>query len=329
MKRGGRRISRRKTAGRPKSSRGKTSAKSKSPRTNTSVLIDLGARAAIWVGIVFWLIPWLLGYFAPRERLIFNNNIGPLFALAVLVIFVIYHRDQILKKSKRGWRDLVAFGALGVMLVVISLVINLSYSHQSSALARTLFFLLPQACVAMAAFSFAVALLGKSIFARNIRALLIALVVGIPYVSFSLLARQLWPYLSGLVMFANEALLSLIGNVSAAGTTLVFENFSVVIGEACSGLDSAIMFTGVYIFVLLLDWKRLNREMLYWLFPIGLAGMFLMNILRVSILMVVGAYWSPELSMSLFHDNAGWVLFVLYVLAFWWVIYPRALRRNA
>jgi len=36
--------------------------------------------------------------------------------------------------------------------------------------------------------------------------------------------------------------------------------------------------------------------------------------------MLVGIHISPEIAVGFFHTNAGWVLFILYFLAYYWLI---------
>jgi hypothetical protein len=103
----------------------------------------------------------------------------------------------------------------------------------------------------------------------------------------------------------------------------VLNDFYVIIGEACSGVDSGIMFAGVFLFIALLDWPRLKHKLFLAMLPFGMIGMFLMNVLRVSALVVIGANYSPEFALTMFHNNAGWMLFVAYTLGFWWWAYPK------
>jgi exosortase/archaeosortase family protein len=50
-------------------------------------------------------------------------------------------------------------------------------------------------------------------------------------------------------------------------------------------------------------------------------GLFLVNILRVYLLIVIGASISPDLALTLFHTYAGIILFIIYFLLFWLTFY--------
>jgi exosortase/archaeosortase family protein len=45
--------------------------------------------------------------------------------------------------------------------------------------------------------------------------------------------------------------------------------------------------------------------------------MFITNILRIFLLFLIGAHYSPKLAVGLFHTNLGWILFIVYFGIFW------------
>jgi len=189
-----------------------------------------------------------------------------------------------------------------------------------------------QASYALGALLLGMTLYGMTFFLKERKAFLTGAVVGVSFVGSSLLFRQLWPLLSNLVVGLNEMLLAPFGSVETVfgpAPSLVLNGFGVVIGEACAGVDSAILFAGVFLFIALLDWPGLKHKIFIGMLPFGLIGMFLVNVVRVGLLMIVGAFYSPEFALSMFHGNAGWVLFVIYTLAFWWWAYPRVTQGKA
>ena len=100
------------------------------------------------------------------------------------------------------------------------------------------------------------------------------------------------------------------------------DGFSAVIGPPCTGITSLILFTGMFLFIVFLDWEKLNKKALLWIYPVGAFGMFLVAFLRVYVLYLVGANWSPQFALAGFHNNAGWILFVLYFLVYFYYAYP-------
>lgn len=107
--------------------------------------------------------------------------------------------------------------------------------------------------------------------------------------------------------------------IEGGGPLLKYESFSAIIGKPCSGIDSLLLFATLYIIILCLDYKRLKKTSMIIAFIAGAFGMFATNIARILILFIIGAKMSPELAVGLFHNNLGWILFIAYFVAFWWV----------
>jgi exosortase/archaeosortase family protein len=140
--------------------------------------------------------------------------------------------------------------------------------------------------------------------------------------------QRLWKYLSKIVATSVTTLLSIISSnvtlqiVPNGSPHASINGFNVTIGQPCSGVDSMLLFIGLYSIIVAYDWKILNKKKLFILFIPGLIGIFLFNILRVFLLMLFGAYVSPAFAIGLFHSNIGWILFIIYSLIFWYFAYP-------
>jgi exosortase/archaeosortase family protein len=95
---------------------------------------------------------------------------------------------------------------------------------------------------------------------------------------------------------------------------LFVESFNVGVGEACSGVMLLLLFCTLYTaFIVLTPIRSWKRGVL--LLLLGTLGAFFINILRVTILVIIGVY-NPQLAMGLFHQNATWILFVSYFLGY-------------
>lgn len=92
--------------------------------------------------------------------------------------------------------------------------------------------------------------------------------------------------------------------------------FYVEIANACSGVEGFALFLGLSVIysVLFRSSLRFGR---FWLVlvPIGLALSWTLNVLRISALVLIGAYVSPGLAANGFHSYAGWMLFTLLAVA--------------
>jgi hypothetical protein len=97
-------------------------------------------------------------------------------------------------------------------------------------------------------------------------------------------------------------------------------DFVVGISNQCSGVDSLLLFSSLYFIISALDWKKMRKKPLIYFFIFGLIGAFLMNILRVYLLMLVGAYISPTFALHAFHTNIGWILFIIYFVIYWYCV---------
>jgi exosortase/archaeosortase family protein len=139
---------------------------------------------------------------------------------------------------------------------------------------------------------------------------------------------KLWPIFSGGVLQSVKFLLSLSypSVVHIEPLTLIIGRFSVSIMQACSGLDSLFMFTALYTFIGLVDYKKINLVKFISLYPPAAVGMYLINILRVYLLIVIGVSISPELALKLFHTYAGMILFICYFGLFMKIFYKRILK---
>lgn len=107
---------------------------------------------------------------------------------------------------------------------------------------------------------------------------------------------------------------------SSGGPILRAEGFGVSIGPPCSGIDSMLLFITFFAALFALDRKIVKKGLYAFFFIFGLAGVYLINVLRLFLLMLAGIYISPEFAVGLFHTNAGWILFVLYFLVYYWFI---------
>ena len=133
-----------------------------------------------------------------------------------------------------------------------------------------------------------------------------------------------WTYLSLWVTEIVYHLLHLFSNTSLQiipPRTLVFGSFGAEIAEACSGVYSIFLFTALYLFIVFLDWKEINKKKAALMFVPAVAGAFLANVFRVWLLFVVGAFVSPEIALGLYHSYAGMVFFLIYFAIFWFLFY--------
>jgi exosortase/archaeosortase family protein len=149
------------------------------------------------------------------------------------------------------------------------------------------------------------------------------LVFGIITASLMDFVWKLWPYLSAVVLKITYFLLKLISSTARVveTDTLFLGSFAAKIGEACSGIYSIFIFSSLYLFAVFLDWKKLNKSKVSLLFIPAVLGAFLVNVLRVFLLMIIGAYVSREIALGLYHSYIGMIFFLIYFIIFWLASY--------
>lgn len=117
-------------------------------------------------------------------------------------------------------------------------------------------------------------------------------------------------------------LLHLLGwNPTVDGQILAYSGASgplrVEVGAACSGVQAMALFSGILALFLLVERPK-GARLAVWTF-IGLAGVYVTNLLRLATLMAVGYQWGSEALIQT-HEQAGWIFFVAWALAFAYLV---------
>lgn len=98
--------------------------------------------------------------------------------------------------------------------------------------------------------------------------------------------------------------------IDAAQQLFITDSFGVRIDELCSGLEGMglmVAFVAAWLAAFRQEY-RFPRALL--LLPAGALAMFALNILRITLLVLIGYYVSPEVAEHGFHSQAGWILFI-------------------
>jgi exosortase/archaeosortase family protein len=145
------------------------------------------------------------------------------------------------------------------------------------------------------------------------------LIFGIIVYSLMNVVWNSWPFFSAGVLVAVKFLLKVIGvEVAILGpSTISVNGFAAQIAEACSGVYSIFIFSALYLFIVFLDWEKMNKKKAAIMFVPAVLGAFLFNIIRVFTLMLVGAYISRNLALGMYHSYAGMIFFLIYFGLFW------------
>lgn len=251
----------------------------------------------------------------------------------ILVLFFVAYREKLLKlkENKFEIKSIIIFGILEILALIfyfrfkLFLLNNLNIVNANLHLFQFLtYFILFLTLV----------FLGLAVFGYNFtkhfinkfkkEASLFIVLFLIIYI-LSNYVQKSWHYFSFIVAKSVSWLLSLISvstlNFQGHLPLIRFKEFAVAIDSPCSGIESIFLFIMFYLFITCFDWNVLNKKKLALLFIPGVISVFLLNILRIYLLILIGAYSSPSLALGLFHTNASWILFIAYFILFWGVLY--------
>lgn len=92
------------------------------------------------------------------------------------------------------------------------------------------------------------------------------------------------------------------------------------VGVVCAGFYAGVLFMGVFA---LFAWEsRTPPPRLAAYLGLGLLGLHAANVVRLIALGAVGFAWGGQ-ALQDFHEHAGWVLFLGWTIAFWWLVLRR------
>nr|WP_239650085.1 archaeosortase/exosortase family protein [Methylocucumis oryzae] len=143
--------------------------------------------------------------------------------------------------------------------------------------------------------------------------LVIALLTGFITWGLSTLVSSSWSKLADITFYTSHVLLSLFyPNVTALPKekALGIGDFQVEIGIPCSGYEGIgliVIFLSIYLWLMRAELRFPQVLLLY---PLGITLMWFFNVLRISLLIIIGKEWSPAVAIGGFHSNAGWIAFI-------------------
>ena len=118
-----------------------------------------------------------------------------------------------------------------------------------------------------------------------------------------------------------ENFLNLVGyTVWARDDILYFEDknagiiSSVKIAFECSGLYSTMIFISAFISYNFCLRNRFDFDF-YLFLAIGISLAYISNILRMSIIVIVGHYFGVD-ALTFVHTNLGWLIFIIWIFSF-------------
>lgn len=132
-------------------------------------------------------------------------------------------------------------------------------------------------------------------------------------------SQNSWHQLSAATLNGAYGLLRLYepdAYMDAATRVLGAGGFHVTIDAPCSGYEGiglVLVMLSLYIFAFR---RELRFPTVLALLPVGAATIWLLNLLRLSLLVSMGAHVSPDIAMNGFHSQAGWIMFLVVTISF-------------
>ncbi|MCR9156336.1 MAG: exosortase E/protease, VPEID-CTERM system [Rhodobacteraceae bacterium] len=244
---------------------------------------------------------------------------------ALLLFFQPSLRDGLLKKSATASGSSRRWGVLHLAGLALIAAPTLILS-QGQLVEFAPFFLSALAAGGIAALTGAALWLmpaasWRDLFNDHARLLLptIAISLLIPSLAWAISLAWNWFDALQLATFYSVAIvLAILGNdvfVNLERETIGIVDFYVEVAESCSGIEGLALTTAfMAIYALMMkDDLRMGR---FWLivWPAALVLSFVLNVVRISVLILIGAFASPDLAVNGFHSFAGWLSFTLLAL---------------
>ncbi len=163
----------------------------------------------------------------------------------------------------------------------------------------------------------------RHFFTQNYRLLGLALGVGLAVWLLAMYTRELWGPMSELTFVLSALLLHVLQGdlmvVYPDDKILGLGDFLVNIAPACSGYEGVGLvcaFVAVYLFI---NREKMRFPQALLLFPIGALVIWLLNVVRIAVLIIIGHHWSPDVAVGGFHSQAGWIAFIGTSLVLLWL----------
>ncbi len=163
-----------------------------------------------------------------------------------------------------------------------------------------------------------------------------ALVVLLTFFPYRLL-HTIWPAYSqvvaALAYYSAKPFVAGLGFLNHPIPTIFGPQLELQIIFWCSGYSALALFDTLLALIAFLDWNELNHKRLLVAYVAGSFAMLVANIVRISLLVMVGNLISPKYATGRFHVNGGWVFFagvylVILSISYRWMLLKRAHDSN-
>lgn len=138
-------------------------------------------------------------------------------------------------------------------------------------------------------------------------------------IAVPVLAQQIYP-IWRISVLADATFTSVAWLMSLTGYELITnvttksigtEAFMINVAPVCSGVEG-IALVAIFVTIYIALFRRdLRFPAVLLLYPIGMLASWLLNVVRIAVLLAIGLEGNPELAVGGFHSHAGWMMFTL------------------
>lgn len=298
-----------------------------------------GAKGYIKRVVVFLILYTVLSLLQPivsqwlyHANFIITDKYLAYLIYPILIVFTFFRWEKIkgLPKYKNKGKHTLIFFIISIVILLFPLNLILKVVSENSSLMHvahfTIFFL-------SYLFLF-LAVFGLKFFNYFFKEILLVCGVFVGFVVLELIVQQCWFYFSDVIIKGLKIILPPITSdlsFAETGYNVDLKDFSINIGPVCAGFYSLATF--IFLFLASLFLLGSGKKIKYiWAFIslfLGLVVVFVLNIVRIVIIILVGGYILQDLAINLFHEYLSAVFLIgIFLLYLYWVI-PRLVVRSA
>ena len=296
----------------------------------TQVFRLLGMRTIAWLSLciveaiaISWLfeVPYWFSAWGNPFTYLRQSAVWAIIAGAAFGILVWPRRDELIVRWRSEQREHRSWPALALNLVLLVCLLPATHALSVYSVGRA-----EPPLVLLAAYGALLCVTAASLlridvdFAgawRIVRAFgnetLIASGAGLAVLLLSLLSVHGWEPMAAATLTVAKAMLELFEADVAMDPVrrmLRIGDFAVIVTRDCSGYEGialVVAFLSIYLWVFRSS-MRFPRA--FWLYPIGIVSIWVLNSARIAALASLGAHVSPDIAVKGFHSQAGWIAFI-------------------
>jgi|GEM_PF-2258121 len=245
-----------------------------------------------------------------------------------VIVFSIFEHKNIANSQsyKNNILQTVLFTLLAALFFVISPKLLRDYAGMDLGAAINLPFIISFSSLLIAIFNL-------EFISKFLDDFLVLFMVITGYMLATIGIGTYWNFFSRAIMFGLKFTLPLFSSkfsMDYSTYNIKMENFSVNIGAPCTGIYSLVTFLVLFtVYIYFMSKHRtIDKTKTFLAAIIALGVLFIFNVIRISTIIFIGAYYSEKLALDFFHEYMGSVLFIFLFWVYIHIISPKLIVQN-